>query len=95
MVEAKAVVACDMWSDADGCWFAAVWDADKPAPRGYSETVVGRSGSRIDAIAQAMKMPRLHYASAIDEERVAIAAYRARPMKIMTRGHEVHFMGLR
>lgn len=92
----KAVVACDVRSDADGGWFATVWDADKPAPRGFVDTVVvGRSDSRIDAIAQAMQQPKLHYASAIDEEQVAIAAFRQRPMKLMARGQEVHFLGLR
>lgn len=95
MNPAKTVAAVDVWSDPDGGWFAVAWDPDKPAPRGNREAPVGRSDSRIAAIAQAMRQPKLSYATSIDEEGVAVAAFRRRPMKLLALGQEVHFLGLR
>lgn len=94
MCNLATTVAARLLSQPDGDWLAIVTEPDK-GPTRLIGSQTGRARSREGALAAALKRGRVTYASAKDEQQIAVAAYRQRQMTLRTTGREVSFVSLR
>lgn len=87
----RQVVSCELRLDAHDIWVATVSCADRSSHK--RPVQIGRATRRSSAISRAMEHGELSYASADDEMRIAIAAFRNKPVKLMARGGQLHYLG--
>lgn len=85
----KIVASCELRLNNDDQWVAMVKQDDR---KGHE--AIGRGASRSEAIARALRTCRLRYASAKDEEGIAIAAFRNAPVKLLAKDNLIHYLGL-
>lgn len=89
----KHVVSCELSLGSDDVWEAVVSEVER-STRGHVPAFVGRSSRQEDAIARAMNRGRMVYASAVDEQAIAVAAFRRRQVRLMMHNQEIHFLSM-
>ncbi len=89
----RQVVSCELSLGSDDVWEAVVSEVDR-GPRGHVPAFIGRSRRQEAAIARAMNRGRMVYASSVDEQAIAVAAFRRRQVRLLLKNQEICFLAM-